>query len=361
VTKIVILFAGVVLAGSLPGAAQEASSGLELHATVSALSAYSDQLTAAPRDGNAVTGGLRLMLYSTWKLDDHWSVSGTLQARSRPYFYEEFPTQGYGARADILQLHLDYSRITEGRSLVIRVGELSSAFGSFLPRYDDAVNPLIDVPLSYGYYGRGVSVLSLAGAQVDVTTGKLDARAQFVNSSPANRRSIFDSEQYGNWAGGVGYTILPGFRVGVSAFRGPYLDRHFEFYFPGEVDPHLRPGTGYDVEVQWGHGPWSAYGELQRFQLTYSVIPTFNEHTGYGELRRVISPRWFVAARVSYLRNNAGPGLQVYETTVAFRPNRFQILKAGYEAFQGPAIHGATNNVLALQLVSSIPSLALTR
>jgi hypothetical protein len=327
--------------------AQEASSGLEIHATVSAQTAYSD---------NSVTGGARLMLYSTWKIDDHWSISGTLQARTRPYFYEELDTQGYGARADLLQLHLTYARVAPGRSLVVQVGELSSAFGSFLQRYDDSVNPLIDVPLSYGYYNRGVTALSLAGAQVDVTAGKLDARAQFVNSSPANRRSIFDSEQYGNWAGGVGYTIVQGLRVGISAFRGPYLDRHSEFYFPGEADPHRLPGTGYGLEAQWGHGPWSAYGELQRFQLAYKIIPVFNQNTGYAEIRRVLNPRWFVAARVSYRRSNETPPLEAYETSVAFRPNRFQLIKVGYEA-----LRGSPGNVLALQFVTTLPSVSIAR
>lgn len=210
--------------------------------------------------------------------------------------------------------------------------------------------------LSYGYYNRGVTELSLAGAQVDVAVGKLDARAQFVNSSPANRRSIFDSEQYGNWAGGVGYTVVQGLRFGVSAFRGPYLDRRFPFYFPGEADPHRLPGTGYGLEAQWGHGPWNVYGELQRFQMTYKVIPVFNENTGYAEIRRVLNPRWFVAARVSYRRTNVTPALEVYETSVAFRPNRYQLIKVGYEALQG-----SPGNVLALQLVTSLPSISFAR
>lgn len=127
-----------LIAGGALAHAQEASSGLEMHATVSAQTAYSD---------STVTGGARLMLYSTWKFDEHWSMSGTLQAVTRPYFYEDLGTKGYGAGAEILQLHLNYARVAPGRSLVIQVGELSSAFGSFLPRYDDSINPLIDVPL----------------------------------------------------------------------------------------------------------------------------------------------------------------------------------------------------------------------
>jgi hypothetical protein len=345
-TTVLIGLSVFCLSGALAGA-QEASSGLEMHATVTAQAANTQGST---------TGGARLMLYTNWKLDEHWSINSTVQARTQPYFYEELGTQGYGARVDILQLHLTYARIAPNRSLVVQVGELSTAFGSFLQRYDDSVNPLIDVPLSYGYYDRVVTALSLPGAQIDVTAGKFDGRAQFVNSSPANRRSIFDNQQYGNWAGGIGYTIVQGLRLGVTAFRGPYLDRQFEFYFPGEADPHRLPATGYGLEAQWGHGPWAAYGELQRFQLTYTLIPDFNENTGYAELRRVLSPRWYAAVRVSYRRTNVTPTLEVYETAVGFRPNRYQLIKVGYQALQG-----APGNVLALQLVTSIPSISIAR
>jgi hypothetical protein len=45
---------------------------------------------------------------------------------------------------------------------------------------------------------------------IDANRGKFDGRAQFANSSPAHPRCIFDHDQYGNWAGGGGYTIRQG-------------------------------------------------------------------------------------------------------------------------------------------------------
>jgi len=83
-------------------------------------------------------------------------------------------------------------------------------------------------------------------------------------SYPANRRSIFDNGQYGDRAGGVGYTITQGLRLGVSAYRGPYLDYEFPYYFPGEANPHVLPATAIGVDGQWGRGPWNVYGEWQR-------------------------------------------------------------------------------------------------
>jgi len=86
------------------------------------------------------------MLYPTWKLNSHWTISGAVQVHSRPLFAEEFETQGYGVKGDLLQLNLSYARFwSRNRSMVVARGQLSSAFGAFLQRYDAADNPLIGV------------------------------------------------------------------------------------------------------------------------------------------------------------------------------------------------------------------------
>jgi hypothetical protein len=310
--------------------AQEAESGFELRSTIAAGTFYSHDLTEAPRDGAPVTGGFQALLYPTWKLNSHWAVSGAIQVHSRPYFPEEFTSQGYGVKTNILNANLSYSRFWSKGSLVLRAGQLTSAFGAFLLRYDPATNPLTGVPAGYGYYGGGVAIEGLAGAQVDATLGAFDVRAQFTNSSPVNPRSVFDKDQYANWAGGAGYTIRQGFRVGVSAYRGPYLDRQYRFYFRGEAPPRDLPSTGYGLDVQWGRGPWNVYGELAHFQMAYKAIPTFNEHTGYAEVRRVLHPRWYVAARAGYERPVGYDGSESYEMAVGFRPNASQVLKFGF-------------------------------
>jgi hypothetical protein len=342
--------------------AQEADSGFELRTTLSATSFYSQELSQPPRDGAEVTGGFRAMLYPTWKLNSHWAISGAVQAYSRPYFAEEFRTQGYGVKGDLLQLNLSYANFwSHNRSLVVRVGQLSSVFGAFLQRYDSADNPLIGVPAAYGYYYKSVTFQGLAGAQVDATAGKLDARAQFVNSSPANRRSVFDSDQYGNWAGGLGYTIRQGFRVGGSAYYGPYLHRQYRFFFPGEANPRDLPGRGLGLDVEWGWGHWNAWGELQRFQMDYRAIRNFTQHTGYAETRRILTPRWYAAGRIGYLRASAYPGWQTYEFATGFRPNAHQLIKFGYTIQQGASYPGTLGNVAAVEFVTSFRAISLAR
>jgi hypothetical protein len=340
--------------------AQEADSGFELRTTLSAVSSYSQEFSEAPRNGSEVTGGFRAVLYPTWKLNSHWTISGVMQVHSRPYFREEFRTQGYGVKGDLLQLSLGYARFWEhNRSLVVRVGQLSSAFGAFLQRYDSADNPLIGVPSAYGYYYKPVTFQGLVGAQVDATAGKFDARAQFVNSSPANRRSIFENDQYGNWAGGLGYTIRQGLRVGGSAYYGPYLDRQYPFFFPGEAKPSDLPATGYGLDVEWGSGHWNAWGELQHFQMDYRVIPNFTEHMGYVEVRRTLSPRWYAAARLGYQRFSVVPGSQSYEFAAGFRPNAHQLVKFGYTIQQGVAYPGTLGNTAAIEFVTTFRALSL--
>ena len=156
---------------------------------------------------------------------------------------------------------------------MVRAGQLSSAFGSFLLRYDDAVNPLTDMPLSYGYYYKPVTSYGLAGVQADVTRHKLDARVQWVNSSPANRRSLADKDQYANWASGVGLTITQGLRVGASAYRGPCLHRRNRYYFPGEARPRDLPASGVGIDAGWAKGHWNTMGELQWFTREYRAMP----------------------------------------------------------------------------------------
>lgn len=342
--------------------AQEADSGFELRTTLSAVTSYSQELSQPPRDGSDVTGGFRAILYPTWKLNSHWTISGAFQVITRPYFEEEFSTQGYGVKGDLLQLNLSYARVWDhNRSLVVRAGQLSSAFGAFLQRYDSTDNPLIGVPSAYGYYYKPVTFTGLVGAEVDATVGKLDARAQFVNSSPANRRTIFENDQYGNWAGGLGYTIRQGFRAGGSAYYGPYLDRQYPYFFTGEANPRDLPAIGYGLDVEWGAGHWNVWGELQHFQMDYRAIPTFTQHMGYAEVRRTLGPRWYGAVRLGYERFSAAPGAQTYEFAAGFRPNAHQLIKFGYTIQQGAEYAGAQGNIAAIEFVTSFRALSLAR
>lgn len=344
-----ILFAIVGCAAS----AQEATSGLDLRTTATAEAAYSPELAHGPQPMGAFIGGARVLLYPTWKLNEHWTVTATLQGYTQPFLNSDFGIEGRAVKGDVLQASLNYARFWDRGSVTVRVGQLSSNFGSFLLRYDDAVNPVPGIPIAYGYYSP-VSLQGLAGAEVNVTSGRFDGRVQFVNSSPANPRSPTESDQYGTWSGGAGYRIRQGFRVGASTYRGPYLDRKYPFYFPGEDEPRKLPATAVGMDVEFGSGPWNVYGEWQHFRMDYHTIPVFTEHTGYAELRRVLNPRWFLATRIEYVRFGDIPGYQRYEVGAGYRPNRLQIAKLSYGVEQGSAVRSAVETVVMFQLVTSM-------
>jgi hypothetical protein len=66
--------------------AQEAHSGFDLRASVTAQAVVSNMLTEEPRSGSVAAAGFRSVAYPTWKINDNWFVTGSLQLASRPYF-----------------------------------------------------------------------------------------------------------------------------------------------------------------------------------------------------------------------------------------------------------------------------------
>ncbi|HEY4379098.1 MAG TPA: hypothetical protein VGN01_02065 [Acidobacteriaceae bacterium] len=340
------------LLGSRNLGAQEAAAGVDLRTTLSGQLAASSIFTQPAVSESAAQPGFRAMLYPTVKFNDHWAITGAWQLDSRPYFFDTFVTPGHGVKGNLLQATLNYSRVSEKGSFLLRAGEMSTAFGSFPLRYDDADNPLANVPLGYGYYYAPVSSLGVAGAQIDATRGRFDGRVQFANSSPANPRSLFARDQYGNWAGGGGVHIRQGLRIGASTYRGPYLDRHYPFFFPGEANPNTLPAHAWGIDAQWTHGHWNVQGEFQRFAMQYKLIPTYREDAGYAEVRRVLSPRWYIAERTGYSSATFGGNTERYEFAAGFRPNRFELLKAAYELDHHGSATPANDKTFFVQFVT---------
>ncbi|MGD0910645.1 MAG: hypothetical protein ABR928_02050 [Terracidiphilus sp.] len=334
--------------------AQEADSGFNVRTTLSGLAATSNILEEAPRNGVPGTAGFRGVVYPSWKIDNNWFATGAVQLFTRPYFYSDFSASGFGVKGNILQASLNYTRISDKGSLLLRAGELSSAFGSFLLRYDDADNPLIDIPSEYGYYYSQVSTFPVAAGEIDLTRGKWDGRAQFANSSPANPRSILAHDQYANWAGGMGYSIHQGFRIGVSGYRGPYLDKQYESYYTWWVSPRSEPARALGLDASFARNHSSVQVEVQKFVMPNSVVPTYVEWDSYAEFKQTLSPRWYVAMRPLLTRGSGGYRQRSVETAAVFRPNRFQILKLDYEIVKNNSTSPHNENTLAIQLVTTL-------
>lgn len=386
-------------------AAQEAEVGVTVPVTLTGGVLNTRRAEADDPSTPSLSAGFRVLASPGVKLGPNWYVYSAVQVRSAPFFYEDAYRADRYMEIKMLQLFLGYTRSWGRASVSLRVGKLPSAFGAFPLRYDDAANPLLDQPLAYTYlklrpdqlpcgtadfslapgpdvefhcggaekesYGVTPATLyGLPGAGIDVSWRRVDARFQLTNSSPANPKALFASGQHPQWSVGAGHTIRQGFRVGMSAFRGAWLDPAVKPYLPPDSSVGNFPTTGVGVDAQWGRGPWNANGEWQWFVFRYPnfrIAPTSS--FGYIELKRILSPRWYSALRANCQINNHPeatalspttflPDRQAYEFAVGFRPDRLQLLKVGYEWTRVNTDPRPHDNVFGVQIVTSINSLS---
>jgi len=352
--------------------------------------------------------GLRVLALPSAKLGRHWFAHEAFQAStSRSFYYESYHVRRSG-QANLLQGLLAYGKEGERYKLTVKAGKLGTAFGSFQTRYSDLDNPLIDSPLSYGSYAllrtdlipcsvfdlqhqqlvhpnvsayhcgpdesyrygiRPVTTYGVMGSEIDVSVGRLDSRLQIANSSPSNPKKMFASGQSVQWAAGGGYTLASGLRLGVSAFRGPWLDPVVDTRLPEGTSRRNFPATGIGVDVQWARNRWSWNAEWQRFRFNY---PNFTSSPfvsyGYAETKMIVNPILYLAVRLGYQNHGGVADTQVssipnylpdrtsYEAVVGFRPNRHQLIKFGYLWLLSSPRYGPSDNVLGFQLVTKVPT-----
>ncbi len=385
--------------------AQDANFGFSVPMTISAGGMYTERLQSEG-PASPITGGFRAMFYPTLKLGSHWFAYSAVQVRLAPYFYYDTYDGDHEFYNNVIQAYLGYSFRAGQTSVVLKAGRLSSAFGSFPLRYDDADNPLLDQPLqyisqlsltanqlpcgvkdltaqSYGavWFGCGgapdwqdgltpVTLYGLTGVEADISGYGFDGRLQATSGSPASPQALESANQYAQWTAGAGYTIVQGFRVGVSGFRGPYLDPTLAGLLPTGTTVRDFPASAVGADVQWARGHWSISGEWQKFGYD---LPNFVQSpsvtAGYGEVKSVLTPRFYLAGRVGWLKpghvaDNQGiradefaPKMASYEFAAGCWLNRHQLLKVGYEWLDVQYQGGSHNNVLGLQLVTSIHAL----
>lgn len=391
---------------AIPSRAQDASYGLSLPVTLSGGGMYSERLQLRAPNGSPATAGLRAMLYPTLKLGEHWFAYAAIQETLAPYFYYDAYNPEHEWYSNVIQAYVGYSLRAEKMSMVFKAGRLSSAFGSFPLHYDDAINPLLDQPLSYiqsitlrpdqipcgvsdllsqGYGSvsnlcggapgrqRGltpVTLYGLPGIEAEISGFRLDARLQITDGSPTNPQGLDQVEHYAQWAAGAGYTIRQGFRIGMSAFRGPYLDRSLDPWLTVGTTVRNFPASAAGVDVQWARGRWSVSGEWQRFRFdspNFVVSPSIA--STYGEVKTVLTPRLFLAGRPGWLSpgaavdtkgistNKFAPSIASYELAAGWWLNRHQVLKTSYEWLNIEHMPGTRFNVLGVQLVTTFRAL----
>jgi hypothetical protein len=390
--------------------AQEAAASFEVPVAIGGDAIFTHRLQSGDPSDRPFTGGFRVVVSPALRLGRHWFFYSAVQVNSNQYFYyDAFSGDGPFTQVHALQAFAGYTTTIGKASLLIKAGQLSSAFGSFPLQYDDAKNPLIDQPLGYvnrlpiradqipcgvrdllsqnyggdvvnycggstveGYGILPATLYGLIGIEAELSLGRMDARLQLTNSSPANPLAIDSRGQYLQWAAGGGYSIRSGLRVGVSAFRGPYMDSALNSLLPAGKMVRDFPATGIGADVQWSRGRWVLNGEWQRFQFdspNFAIAPALN--VSYAEIKRILTPRAFVAVRVGFetfgrVGDLSGVSAahwatsqQVNEVAFGFRPNRYQLIKAGYEWVRGAGAYGTLDNVVGIQLVTTVTPVSL--
>ena len=382
--------------------AQDSNSGISVPVTLSGGAMYTQRLQVANAAASPYTSGFRAAFYPTVKLGSHWFAYAAIDARLSPFLYYDAYNPNHVWETNVIQAFLGYSIRTEKNVVVIKAGQLASAFGSFPLRYDDTENPLPDQPLSYiqrltlrtdqipcgvndllvqhygsirnacgGAAGRApgltpVTLYGLAGLEVDFSGHRLDGRLQITNSSPANPQPVSLTGEYAQWTAGGGYTIRQGFRVGGSAFRGPYLSPVIASILPMGTSLRSFPATAVGLDAQWARGHFSAAGEWQRFQFdSPRLAGAPSVASTYGELKTELTPRLFVAVRAGWMTpggaadtsgistDQFAPNLGSYELGAGTWINRHQLLKGSYEWLQIQGRSGISLNVLGVQLVTT--------
>jgi hypothetical protein len=317
--------------------------------------------------------------------------------------------------AVFLEGYIGYKIERKSATVLIKGGRLLPAFGRYPLEYDDAKSPFIEPPSLYGVslvlrpdqvpcnlrnilhqsyddpiqfscggsvadrYGiLPVTLYGIPGIEADVSWGRADGRIQVTNSSPANPQSILSRSQFAQWAAGAGYSLRGGLHIGVSGFRGPYLSRVVAPFLPVGTAVADFEASGVGIDAQWFGGPWSAEGEWQHFHFG---VPGFIQSPaldgGYVQVKRILSPRLFVAGRSNWLLPGGATDSygahagqidahqQTEEIVLGYRLNRLQLLKTGFSFSErhawtvGTATwEGEQHYGFELQLVTSLAAIS---
>ena len=217
-------------------------------------------------------------------------------------------------------------RYARHRALVIDAGRMVHPLGAFGSRLLSTRNPLIGIPDAY------LPVYPL-GVMASGERGKIDYRAGVVSLPPTHRDYVPDPDPAPHPVVGFGVTPLVGFRIGVSATSGPYLNEKVS----GDWQSHTQRVIATDLQYGFGHVDLRA-----EFAITDFEVPArgrIDGPAGYLEARATLTPRVFVAARGELNRypfirpGGLGPWvarrteLRAFEAGVGFRFDASTLIK----------------------------------
>ena len=157
----------------------------------------------------------------------------------------------------------------------------------------------------------------------------------------------------------------------MSTYRGPWLSGALASRIPPGLTAADFPASGIGADAQWARGRWSVSGEWNRFVFDFPHRDNASTVTyGYAEIKFIISPGWYAAFRPNYETDNHSisggaqspqtvfPDRKYYEVALGFGPDRFQLLKVGYEWAHVEDGEPNRNYVFSVQFVTSFRGLS---
>lgn len=322
----------------------------------------------------------RAVVSPTINLGSNWFLYAAESVTSGGYY----TASGTGYTEDTVDSHLlqafvGYTGRGKHFNWLWKAGQLTSAFGLAPSKYDDARMPLSLLPPSYlsllplradqipcgtadlvrqrgstevefacgseenDSYGMApVTLYGLPGVEFELAADHIDARVQITNSSPSNPQNLLSSSQRPQATAGSGVRLPGGFHVGVSGFRGPYLDRSISSSLSSGTRWSSPKASGVGFDVQWFRKAWSVESEWDRFSFEsprFAVSPSATE--AYLQAKRVLSPRLFAAGRFSTIHfgsvrddtglqsNDVWPTRKQIDCGLGYHLNPHQVIKIG--------------------------------
>ncbi|HWC74317.1 MAG TPA: hypothetical protein VG454_10315 [Gemmatimonadales bacterium] len=180
--------------------------------------------------------------------------------------------------------------------LLLEAGKILQPIGAFGTRRFSNTNPLIGEPDAYPpQYPWGAVVAGVLG--------QLDYHVALASLPAVNERYQPPPDDYLRPTAGIGISVRPAFRLGVTATHGPYLGDTVNAQLPAGTSWHDYKQTVVAADARFSKGYLEARGEATWSEYDVPTVADPVHGLGwYLELRGTVSPRVFLAGRYEYYR-----------------------------------------------------------
>jgi hypothetical protein len=137
---------------SLPVRAQEADAGITVPVTITGWALYSHRMQGDDPAAGVMAGAFHAAFFFQPQIEHTLVCLSVHSAASKPFYYYDAFAADRLVKLKVARAFVGYTRSYKSATIVIKAGQLASAFGSFPLRYDDTENPLLDQPTSHSTY-----------------------------------------------------------------------------------------------------------------------------------------------------------------------------------------------------------------